>query len=54
MSSVFLFQEGKRKSDGPEADAKRQKSGSDAKDAKGEVMSLEQVLAKRKEENKAR
>ncbi|CAJ1381166.1 unnamed protein product [Effrenium voratum] len=42
-----MAEEAKRRSDGPEADAKRQKSD------KGEVMSLEQVLAKRKEENKA-
>eukprot|EP00913_Durusdinium_trenchii_P035597 g33313.t1 len=42
-----MAEDGKRKSDGPEADAKRQKND------KGEVMSLEQVLAKRKEENKA-
>jgi hypothetical protein len=35
---------------GPAADAKRQKHDGDSK---GEVMSLEQVLAKRKEENKA-
>ena len=35
---------------GPQADAKRQKGDGDSK---GEVMSLEQVLAKRKEENKA-
>mmetsp|Transcript_99254 Transcript_99254/g.269710 ORF Transcript_99254/g.269710 Transcript_99254/m.269710 type:complete len:751 (+) Transcript_99254:87-2339(+) len=40
--------DGKRKADGEDNDAKRQKS-----DGKSEVMSLEQVLAKRKEEKKA-
>ncbi|CAL1161143.1 unnamed protein product [Cladocopium goreaui] len=46
----MVAEDAKRKSDGPQADAKRQKGDGDSK---GEVMSLEQVLAKRKEENKA-
>lgn len=46
----MVAEDAKRKSDGPAADAKRQKHDGDSK---GEVMSLEQVLAKRKEENKA-